>query len=67
MGVFHVKGWGPESSVCPKKTRENNLLAGYPGVPRKLGEIDCVQFLGPIPFQHPRLPCTLARGIVHFL
>ena len=27
VGVFHVKGWGPKSSVCPSKPREPNFLA----------------------------------------
>ena len=27
-GVFHVKGWGPKSSVCPSKPRETKLLSG---------------------------------------
>ena len=31
VGVFHVKGWGPKSSVCPSKPRETKLLAAYPG------------------------------------
>ena len=26
--VFHVKGWGPKSSVCPSKARETKLFAG---------------------------------------
>ena len=25
-GVFHMKGWGPKSSVCPSKLRENKLF-----------------------------------------
>ena len=25
-GVFHVKGWGPKSSVCPSKPRETKLI-----------------------------------------
>ena len=28
VGVFHVKGWGPKSSVCPSKPRESNLFGG---------------------------------------
>ena len=32
VGVFHVKGWGPKSSVCPSKPRETKLFfGGYPG------------------------------------
>ena len=34
-GVFHVNGWGPNSSACPSKHRETKLsrgiLPGYPG------------------------------------
>ena len=28
VGLFHVKGWGPKSSVCPSKPRETKLFAG---------------------------------------
>ena len=43
VGVFHMKGWGPKSSVCPSKPRETKLLGGIsrgycwdiPGVPEK--------------------------------
>ena len=28
VGVFHVKGWGPKSSVCPAKLRETKLFGG---------------------------------------
>ena len=28
MGVFHVKGWGPKSSVCPSKPRDTKLFGG---------------------------------------
>ena len=28
VGVFHVKGSGPKSSVCPSKPRETKLLGG---------------------------------------
>ena len=31
VGVFHVKGWGPKSSVCPLKPEKANFLAGFPG------------------------------------
>ena len=42
--VFHVKGWGPKSSVCPSKPRETNLFGGIsrgfgrdiPGCPKSL-------------------------------
>ena len=30
VGVFHVKEWGPKSSVCPLKPRKPNFLVGYP-------------------------------------
>ena len=44
VGVFHVKGWGPKSSVCPSKPRETKLFwrgipgfsPGYPGGARKV-------------------------------
>ena len=26
VGVFHVKGWGPKSSVCPSKPGKPNLF-----------------------------------------
>ena len=26
VGVFHLKGWGPKSSVCPSKPRETKLF-----------------------------------------
>ena len=45
VGVFHVKGWGPKSWVCPSKPRETKLfggicrdLPGYPGGARKVRE-----------------------------
>ena len=28
VGVFHVNGWGPKSSVCPSKPRESNFFGG---------------------------------------
>ena len=28
VGVFHVKGWGPKSPVCPSKPTETKLLGG---------------------------------------
>ena len=28
VGVFHVKGWGPKSSVCPSKPGKSNFLGG---------------------------------------
>ena len=43
MGVFHARGWGPKSSVCPSKPRETKLFSGVswdfcrdvPGAPEK--------------------------------
>ena len=32
VGVFHVKGWGAKSSVCPSNQGNQTLLAGYPGI-----------------------------------
>ena len=28
VGVFHVKGWGPKSSVCPSKPGKPNFFGG---------------------------------------
>ena len=28
VGVFHTKGWGPKSSVCPSKPGKSNFLGG---------------------------------------
>ena len=28
VGFFHVKGWGPKSSVCPSKPRKTKLFGG---------------------------------------
>ena len=44
VGVFHLKGWGPKSSVCPSKPTENQTFwrdipgfcPGYPGGARKV-------------------------------
>ena len=33
LGFFHVKGWGPKSSVCPSKPgKYRTFSAGYPGI-----------------------------------
>ena len=53
VGVFHVKGWGPKSSVCPSKPRETKLFGGIsrdfwrdiPGEPEKFEKNVCVQSL----------------------
>ena len=38
VGVFHVKAWGPKSSVCPSKPRETKLFGGQPRIlPGSLG------------------------------
>ena len=56
VGVFHVKWWGPESSVCSSQPRETKLSDGIsrdfcrdiPGVPEKFEEEKVsVQFLSP--------------------
>ena len=43
VGIFHVKGWGPKSWVCPSKLRKAKLFggisrdfAGYPGGPKNV-------------------------------
>ena len=28
VGVFHVKGWGPKTSVCPSKLGKSNFFGG---------------------------------------
>ena len=28
IGVFHVKGWGPKSSICPSKPGKSNVFGG---------------------------------------
>ena len=46
VGAFHVKGWGPKSSVCPSKPGKSILFLrdipgicrGYPGGARKVRE-----------------------------
>ena len=41
VGVFHMKGWGPKSSVCASKPRETKCFGGpgfcrdIPGAPEK--------------------------------
>ena len=43
VGVFHMKGWGPKSSVCPSKPGKSNFFGGdipgfwwdIPGAPDK--------------------------------
>ena len=40
VGVFHLKGWGPKSSVCPSKRRKTKLFAGISrGHPKNLRKI----------------------------
>ena len=34
VGVFHVKGWLPKSSICPSKPRETKLFDGNHGISR---------------------------------
>ena len=56
VGVFHVKGWGPKSSVCPSKPGKSNFFGGIsrnfawdiPAAPEKFEKKKvCVQFLAP--------------------
>ena len=39
VGVFHTKGWGPRSSVCPSKPGKSNFLGGisrdFAGISRR--------------------------------
>ena len=53
VGVFHMKGWGPKNSVCPRNQRKQIFwrdISGFCrdvlGVPEKF-EKKCVQFLAP--------------------
>ena len=56
VGVFHVKGWGPKSSVCRSKPGKSNFSGGisrdFAGFsrrcPRSLRKKVCVQFSSPI-------------------
>ena len=62
MGVFHRKGWGPKSLVCPSKPRETKLFGGISrdfagisrGCPKSLRKKVCVQFSSPSGFCHIR-------------
>ena len=55
VGVFHVKGWGPKSSVCPSKPRETKLFRrdiprfclDIPGVPEKFEKKSLCSILVP--------------------
>ena len=55
LGVFHMKGWGPKSSVCSSKRRETKLFGGISrefcrdisGSPKNLSKNVCVQFSSP--------------------
>ena len=55
VGVFHVKGWGPKSSVCPSEPGKSNFFGGTPrnfaGIsrlrPKSLTKRVSVQFLAP--------------------
>ena len=54
-GVFHMKGWGPKSSVCPSKPGKSNFFGGisrdFAGISRRrlksLRKKVCVQFSFP--------------------
>ena len=39
VGVFHVKGWGPKSLICPSKPEKSNFFGGisrdFAGISRK--------------------------------
>ena len=56
VGVFHVKEWGPKSSVGPSTPRETRIFGGMsrefgqdvPEMPQKFEKKNCVQFLSPI-------------------
>ena len=51
VGVFHVKGWGPKSSIRPSKPGKSNFLGGISrdfagisrGCPKSLRKKVCVQ------------------------
>ena len=63
LGVFHVKGWGPKSSICPSKPGKSNCFGGisrdFAGISRKcpksLRKKVCVQLLAPIERTFSRL------------
>ena len=55
VGVFHTKGWGPKSSVCPSKPGKSNFFGGISrdfagisrGCPKSLRKKVWVQFSFP--------------------
>ena len=55
VGVFHVKGWEPKSSVCPSRPRETNISGGMSqdscrdirGRPRSLRKKSLCSICGP--------------------
>ena len=59
VGVCHVKGWGPKSSVCPSKPRKTKLFGGisrdfagiFQGRPKSLRKKKLVFNLRPLNFQ----------------
>ena len=56
VGVFHMNGWGPKSSIRPSKPGKSNFLGGISrdfagisrGCPKSLRKKVCVQFPFPI-------------------
>ena len=53
VGVFHPDGWGPKSSVCPRKTKLFGGMSRYfcwhiPGVPEKFEKKCLCSILGPM-------------------
>ena len=55
VGVFHVKGWGPKSSVCHSEPKETKLFSGISrdfcqdilGAPEKFEKTKFVFYFGP--------------------
>ena len=65
VGVFHVNGWGPKSSICPSKPGKSNFLGGISrdfagisrGCPKSLRKKSLCSISGPhnwfmLQFQH---------------
>ena len=68
VGVFHVKGWGPKSSVCLSKPGETKLFGGIsrdvcrdiPGAPESLKKYLCSIL---VPYNFPKNYISVARNI----
>ena len=70
VGVFHTKGWGPKSSVCPLKPGKSNFFGGisrdFAGILRGCPKSLRKKRLGSIFVPYPKDPSvlkTLRRSI----